>query len=64
MTGVVNGGRDEGVVAVLLSALRRGVVTAGLALKRLTRPVGDGRGFPWPGAFPWQHEPKRLAVTA
>ena len=64
MTGVVNGGRDEGVVAVLLSALRRGVVTAGLALKRLTRPVGDGRGFPWPGAFPWRHEPKRLAVAA
>lgn len=64
MTTELNGGGNGALSAVLLAALRRSLMVTGLALQRLTRPVGRGRGFPWPSAFPWQHEPKRLAIAA
>jgi undecaprenyl-diphosphatase len=49
--------------SVTLPALKRSLATVVWSVKRLTRPVRHGQGFPWPCAFPWQHEPKRLAVA-
>jgi undecaprenyl-diphosphatase len=64
MNGDMSGGDNGGLTVMLLLALRRSLRVSGQALQRLTRPVGAGRGFPWPTAFPFQHEPKRLAIAA
>ena len=64
MNDAMNGAKSGMTSGVLLTALRRSLETAALSLQRLTRPLGGARGFPWPTAFPWQHEPKRLAIAA
>jgi undecaprenyl-diphosphatase len=60
----MNGEANSFWRSVALPAVKRGLVAVAWSVKRLTRPVGRDRGFPWSTAFPWQHEPKRLAIVA
>lgn len=47
-----------------MAVLRRCLVIAALALKRLTRPIRGYGAHPWRRGFPWVDEPQRLGVAA
>ena len=60
----MNGGMSHEAGGGMLPVLRRCVVTLGLAIKRLTRPISGYGDHPWRRGFPWVDEPKRLAIAA
>lgn len=57
---------NEGLAGegVVMSAVRRCVVTVAAAVKRLTRPLPAYSGNSWHRFFPWLDDPRNFAIAA